>query len=154
MEWGQRAGPYGQTRTGDKNRGNSSTAPRLPILKEELAMFEYRAEMVRIVDGDTLDAVIDLGFDVHIYKRIRLHGVNTPESRTRDLEEKKRGKAATQYVEDWFSENCDRGVQFKLLSKELGKFGRVLGIVKTDCRILNEDLVRDGHAVEYFGGKR
>ena len=117
-------------------------------------MFEYRAELVRIVDGDTLDADIDLGFDVHVKKRIRLYGVNTPESRTRDLEEKARGKAATLYVEGWFIAHCERGVEFTLLSKELGKFGRVLGIVKTDSRTLNEDLITDGHAVEYFGGKR
>ena len=118
-------------------------------------MFEYSAEMVRIVDGDTLDADIDLGFDVHVKKRIRLYGVNTPESRTRDLEEKKRGKAATQYVEGWFIAHCEGvGFEFTLLSKELGKFGRVLGIVKTDSRTLNEDLITDGHAVEYFGGKR
>jgi micrococcal nuclease len=123
-------------------------------------MFEYSAELVRIVDGDTLDADIDLGFDVHVKKRIRLYGINTPESRTRDLEEKKRGKAATLYVEGWFIAHCGRGVEFTLLSKELGKFGRVLGIVKveegviTDSRTLNEDLITDGHAVEYFGGKR
>lgn len=140
-------------------------------------MYEYSATLVRVVDGDTLDAIIDLGFGVQVKKRIRLHGINAPESRTRDLEEKKRGKAATQYVQSWFREHGGdnlRGAEFVLLSKELGKFGRVLGIVLCDhrtrtptyidirdkwkrtptCHNLNEDLVRDGHAVEYDGGKR
>ena len=123
-------------------------------------MFEYRAELVRIVDGDTLDADIDLGFDVHVKKRIRLYGINTPESRTRDgehlslfpvLEEKKRGKAATQYVKDWFEK---KGSTFKLKSMECGKYGRVLGRIKIGSVCLNEALVESGHAVEYFGGKR
>ena len=57
-------------------------------------MFEYEATLDRIVDGDTLDVLIDLGFDIHIKKRVRIFGINTAESRTRDLEEKKRGLAA------------------------------------------------------------
>lgn len=114
-------------------------------------MYEYSAEMARIVDGDTLDADIDLGFDVHVRKRIRLYGINTPESRTRDLEEKKRGKAATQYVKDWFEK---KGATFTLRSLECGKYGRVLGRIKIGSVCLNEALVESGHAVEYFGGKR
>ena len=57
-------------------------------------MYVYKAKLDRVVDGDTLDAIIDLGFDITVHKRIRLAGINAPESRTRDLEEKKRGLAA------------------------------------------------------------
>ena len=57
-------------------------------------MYTYKAKLDRVVDGDTLDANIDLGFDITVHKRIRLAGINTPESRTRDKEEKKRGLAA------------------------------------------------------------
>ena len=61
-------------------------------------MYTYNIEVLRVIDGDTIDASIDLGFDVKIKKRIRFMGINTPESRTRDLEEKKRGLAAKQRV--------------------------------------------------------
>ena len=67
------------------------------------AVFEYRATMLRVVDGDTVDVDIDLGFGVWLRKqRVRLHGIDTPESRTRDLEEKHYGKLASQYIEDRF----------------------------------------------------
>ena len=122
-------------------------------------MYTYKAKLQRVVDGDTIDATIDLGFDIFVKKRIRFAGINAPESRTRDLEEKARGLAAKDRVKNILEENID----FELHSEELGKFGRVLGKIYLnkldgkDCLTqicLNELLIKEKHAVEYFGGKR
>tara|TARA_Y100001938_G_C8089024_1_gene433901 strand:+ start:412 stop:765 length:354 start_codon:yes stop_codon:yes gene_type:complete len=117
-------------------------------------MFTYNIELIRVIDGDTVDAYIDLGFDVKIKKRIRFVGINTPESRTRDLEEKKRGLAAKDRVK-CLLECCDR---IQLKSHGVGKYGRCLGEIdmETEGKIenLNKLLISEGHAVEYDGGKR
>ena len=122
-------------------------------------MYTYKAKLQRVVDGDTIDATIDLGFDVFVKKRIRFAGINAPESRTRDLEEKARGLKAKDRVKNILEENEN----FTLHSEELGKFGRVLGKIYLDkldgknCLTqvcLNDQLVKEKHAVEYFGGKR
>ena len=84
----------------------------------------YSAKLVRVVDGDTADAMIDLGFNTWVKKRIRFYGVDTWESRTRDLEEKKLGLAAKAYVKDLLK-NSDDG-KFSLISYGTGKYGRVL----------------------------
>jgi len=118
-------------------------------------MYEYQAELLRVVDGDTLDCRIDLGFDVWVKKRVRLFGVNTPESRTRDLEEKKRGIAAKNRLIEILKNNFGK---FILISHETGKYGRVLGELKIniDEDIINvkDLLIKEGHGVPYFGGKR
>ena len=85
-------------------------------------MYIYKAKLDRVVDGDTVDANIDLGFDITIHKRIRLAGIDTPESRTRDLEEKARGLAAKDKLIELLGDG-----EFVLESKEVGKYGRVLG---------------------------
>ena len=82
-------------------------------------MYNYKIEVLRVIDGDTIDAEIDLGFDVKIKKRIRFMGINTPESRTRDLEEKARGLAAKDRVKAILAEN----EVFTLESHEVGKYG-------------------------------
>ena len=84
-------------------------------------MYEYSAELTRIVDGDTLDCIIDIGFSVFVKKRVRLYGIDTWESRTRDLEEKKKGLAAKARLKELIKEN---GNYFTLISHELGKYGR------------------------------
>ena len=119
-------------------------------------MYEYSAEVLRVVDGDTIDCRIDLGFDVWVKKRIRFYGINTPESRTRDLEEKRRGIAAKARVTDLLRSNEGR---FILKSHGVGKYGRVLGEILVDvgeeCPLNVKDvLIAEGHGVEYFGGKR
>jgi len=114
-------------------------------------MFTYEAKVLRVVDGDTIDALIDLGFDIHKKIRIRMVGINTPESRTRDLEEKKRGLAAKARLKEILKENKNK---FILESQGVGKYGRCLGIIKIGDTIVNEQLIIEGHAVEYFGGKR
>ena len=117
-------------------------------------MYTYKAKLDRVVDGDTIDAHIDLGFDITIHKRIRLAGIDTPESRTRDLEEKKRGLAA----KDRLIELLGKG-SLVVESREVGKYGRVLGVVvypkNLDLPInINDTLVKEGYAVEYWGGKK
>ena len=114
----------------------------------------YSAKVVRVVDGDTADAMTDLGFDTWVKKRIRFYGVDTWESRTRDLEEKKKGLAAKAYVKDLL-ENSDDG-KFSIISHGVGKYGRVLGelFVKGHESSVNELLKENGHAYEYDGGKK
>ena len=123
-------------------------------------MYQYNATLVRVVDGDTVDAIIDLGFDIQVKKRIRLAGINAPESRTRNKVEKKLGLAAKERL----IEILDGAANvFEIESKELGKYGRVLGklyinklagkdVLTQVC--INEILVTEGHATEYDGGKR
>ena len=122
-------------------------------------MYTYNIRLLRVVDGDTIDAEIDLGFDVKIKKRIRFMGINAPESRTRDLEEKARGLAAKDRVKQLL-EGCKN---IQLHSHGIGKFGRCLGEIHIDIvdgsekltlESLNKLLISEGHAVEYFGGKR
>ena len=122
-------------------------------------MYNYKISVVKIVDGDTIDAEIDLGFDIKVKKRVRFLGMNAPESRTRDLEEKARGLAAKDRVKALL-EGC-KNIQLK--SNGIGKFGRCLGEIfldtvdgqeKLTVESLNELLIREGHAVEYHGGKR
>ena len=114
----------------------------------------YSARLQRVVDGDTCDALIDLGFDTWVKKRIRFYGVDTWESRTRNLEEKKKGLAAKEFTKDLL-ENSDEG-KFLLKSHGVGKYGRVLGelFVKGHETSVNELLKENGHAYEYDGGKK
>ena len=114
----------------------------------------YSARLQRVVDGDTCDALIDLGFDTWVKKRIRFYGVDTWESRTRNLEEKKKGLAAKEFTKDLL-ENSDEG-KFLLKSHGVGKYGRVLGelFVKGHETSVNELLKENGHASAYYGGKK
>ena len=122
-------------------------------------MYTYKIKLDRVVDGDTIDAYIDLGFNVSVKKRIRFMGINTPESRTRDLEEKARGLAA----KDRVKQLLEGANEIQLKSSGVGKYGRCLGELHIDTvdgqekmtlENLNELLIREGHAVEYHGGKR
>ena len=112
--------------------------------------FVYNAILDRVVDGDTIDVHLDLGFNVFLNKqRVRLHGIDTPESRTRDLAEKKLGLAA----KDRLIELC--GTHLKIESLGKGKYGRILGIPYTeDGEDICQILIKEGHAVEYHGGKK
>lgn len=114
-------------------------------------MFEYNAKVKRIVDGDTLDAYIDLGFDVWVVKRIRLMGIDTPESRTRDKVEKRYGKGAKHRLVAMLEQSDNK---FTVKSHGTGKFGRVLGELFIDDLNINEQLIKEGHATKYFGGSK
>jgi micrococcal nuclease len=121
-------------------------------------VFECEIKVLRVVDGDTVDAQVDLGFRVHHNIRIRLYGINTPEVRTRDAEEKIRGKAASARLQELLG-GADRII---LKSHGVGKFGRCLGELtlisfqdEEDTREnLVETMLAEGHGVPYFGGKR
>jgi len=113
-------------------------------------MYTYKAKLDRVIDGDTIDVNIDLGFDIVLTKqRVRLAGIDTPESRTRNLAEKALGLKA----KDRLIELCGKKLQVQSLGK--GKYGRILGIPHTmDGQDICAMLITEGHAVEYWGGKK
>ena len=117
-------------------------------------MYEYRCKLLKVIDGDTVDVDIDLGFGVLLKKqRIRLYGVDTPESRTRDLEEKKYGLAAKEYVKKFLD---DKWLILKTETYDAeGKFGRILGSLYRTTNYsdmsVNEYLIEKYHAVPYYG---
>jgi len=114
----------------------------------------YRGKLDRVVDGDTIDAMIDVGFDIWVFKRIRFVGMDAWESRTRDLEEKKKGLAAKERLKVLLNEVSSKPGMFRIKSQGVGKYGRVLGTLHIDEMNINNTLVKEGHAVEYHGGKR
>jgi micrococcal nuclease len=114
----------------------------------------YRVKQVlKVVDGDTIDADIDLGFDISLTKRVRLAGVDTPESRTTDLKEKTLGLE----VKEWLKKNLD-GKKNILIKTELPdsteKYGRILGRLFVDGVCLNDRMISEGYAWEYDGGTK
>jgi len=118
-------------------------------------MYEYKFELDRVVDGDTIDVDIALGFDVMLKKqRIRLYGLNTPESRTRDLEEKKYGLAAKARLKELLENAETLSLRTAIDKKARGKYGRILGTLFADGVDLNQTLLDEGHAIEYFGGTK
>ena len=117
-------------------------------------MYEYRCTVVKIIDGDTVDVDIDLGFGVWLKKeRIRLYGIDTPESRTRDLEEKKYGLAAKEFLTGMLDDKG--GVVLKTHKDAEGKFGRILGELWRTTnyadKSINEYMIEKRHAVPYYG---
>ena len=116
--------------------------------------FYYGCTVRRVIDGDTIDVDADLGFDVSIKLRLRLAGINTPETRTRNKVEKIFGLAATKFLKSALEEADS--LEFE--SHDRGKFGRVLAtpfIIKGEDRVdVCQLMIREGHAREYHGGKR
>jgi len=112
-------------------------------------MYEYNCKIVRVIDGDSIIIDIDLGFSHWIHgESIRLYGIDTPECRTRDAEEKAAGLLAKEFVE----EALHVGGTYRLQTKEKGKFGRYLGtIYLTEETSINAALVKERLAVPYFG---
>ena len=112
-------------------------------------MYEYRVKLVRVIDGDTIDAEIDLGFNVILRQRIKLYGISTPDIRTKDLEEKDRGVAAKQRL----TELLPKEFIVETILNKRGKVGRIMGILyveEYDVRTnINNVLVDEGHAVTY-----
>jgi len=117
-------------------------------------MYEYRVKVVKIVDGDTVDVDIDLGFGVWLKKeRIRMFGIDTPESRTRDLDEKKYGLMAKDYITKLLDD--EGGIVLKTRKDAEGKYGRILGELwrTTDFAdtSINDLMIKNHHAVSYHG---
>jgi len=112
-------------------------------------MYRYKVEVTRVVDGDTVDVDIDLGFGM-VYKkqRVRMMGIDTPESRTRNLEEKYYGKLSKAHLQKILSEG-----NIQLLSHDKGKFGRILGelFIGESVYSINQQMIDEHHAVPYFG---
>lgn len=118
-------------------------------------MYTYKIhEVSRIVDGDTIDIVIDLGFNIHVKQRVRVAGIDAPEVRTRDLEEKRYGIEATKFAEQWFAENAGNIVVRTEKEGPFGKYGRLLGYFYADDVCFNEAIVDAGLAWHYDGGNR
>ena len=117
-------------------------------------MYEYASKLVRIIDGDTIDVDLDLGFTVVLKKqRIRLYGINTPESRTRDLEEKQYGLASKYRLKELLK-GATIVVKTAIDKKARGKYGRILGTIYADGININDKMVEEGHAIAYYGGKK
>ena len=114
-------------------------------------MYEYSATLIKIVDGDTVDVLIDLGFNTTKKERVRLLGIYTPESATKDLAEKKLGLEAKEYIIQWFTKNTP----FRLQTTKDDKYGRILGVFTgLDGKTLNTRLVDEGYAWAYDGGTK
>ncbi|NUQ95883.1 MAG: nuclease [Streptomyces sp.] len=110
-------------------------------------MYEYAAQLAKVVDGDTVDVITDLGFHIHITQRIRLLGINCPEHGT------PAGDNATAYTAAWIAQHGP-ALLLRTQLDRTEKYGRILGSIYASGRSLNEDLVTDGHAVAYDGGRR
>lgn len=117
-------------------------------------MYIYSAKVIKVIDGDTISSMIDLGFDTWIAKTVRLDGINTPESRTKDLEEKKKGIAAKERLTKILEENKN---EFKLISHGVEKYGRCLAEVFVNTLgdiSIQQTLINEGFGKEYHGEKR
>jgi len=118
-------------------------------------MYKYGAKLLRVVDGDTADVMIDLGFDVWTKARLRFKGVDTWEKRTRNLEEKAKGIAASSFTKKYMEMNDGK---FVIQSYGKGKYGRILAeifiIIDGEETSLNKLLIENGHAYVYEGGKK
>ena len=123
-------------------------------------MYEYRVKIIKVIDGDTVDVDIDLGFGVTLTdERVRIMGIDTPESRTRDKVEKVFGKADKQALLDMLGETSILKTQINRDCEDMkGKFGRILGdfIVDRHGESISvvDALIEDGHAVDYYGGSK
>jgi micrococcal nuclease len=116
----------------------------------------YKGTVLSVVDGDTMDLMIDLGFSIHHKIRVRLYGVNTPESRTKDLAEKEMGLKAKAFTKDWLDRH--QTVFLKTVVDKNEKYGRVLAEIYSSGDIdspatacLNKDIIEAGYARAYFG---
>ena len=122
-------------------------------------MYEYRCKVIKVIDGDTVDVDIDLGFDIIIKgERVRIMGIDTPESRTRDKVEKEFGLASKARLKELIGGRSGPILKTQINRKGedmRGKFGRILGdFVTDDGRLVTDILVEEGHAVAYFGGSK
>lgn len=113
-------------------------------------MFEYRAKLIKVIDGDTIDVMVDLGFGIFTKQRLRLAGINTPESRTSNEEEKKKGLLAKKRL----SELLQNDIIIKTTNDKQEKYGRLLATIFVNDKNINEQLITEGFADAYSGEKR
>lgn len=116
-------------------------------------MYEYRAKLVKVVDGDTVDVDIDLGFGVWLKKeRVRIMGIDTPESRTSDKVEKIFGLAAKERLKQLIEKDTILKTFAAKDGEDMkGKFGRILGDFIVGDKMVTEIMIEEGHAVKYYG---
>ena len=121
-------------------------------------MYEYKCKVLRVVDGDTVDIDIDLGFGMWMHKeRVRMMGIDTPESRTRDKVEKKFGLASKARLKELLPVGSKQHLKTEIDRSgedKKGKFGRILGDFLVDDKKCTDILIKEGYAVEYFGGSK
>ena len=119
-------------------------------------MWTYRTKLKRVVDGDTVDVDIDLGFGIwQMNERVRIMGIDTPESRTRDKIEKKFGLAAKAKLKSLLGPKPVLQTTISKKGEDMkGKFGRVLGDFLIDGKQVSQIMCKEGHAVAYFGGSK
>ena len=116
-------------------------------------MYEYKIkEVVKIVDGDTVDIIIDLGFSLTKKERVRLAGIDTPECRTRDLAEKQMGLEAKAFITRRLADGEPSGLRVK--TEKDGKYGRMLGTLFVGSQNINKEMIERGYAWKYDGGKK
>jgi micrococcal nuclease len=114
-------------------------------------MYEYKAKVINVVDGDTIDVVIDLGFDIKYSTRVRLYGINTPETRSRNKKEKDAGLKAKCRLTELLL-NSEPGVIIRTIKDDsVEKYGRLLANIFLNGVNVNELLLQEGLAVPYFG---
>jgi len=113
-------------------------------------MYEYSCKITRVVDGDTVDVILDLGFSILHKCRVRLYGIDTPESRTRNKDEKIRGKLASAFLKNAIKKGKKVTLRSKLKDSK-GKYGRVLGEIVVDEININQSMIINHMAVRYFG---
>ena len=112
-------------------------------------MYEYSCRVNRVIDGDSVDVCIDLGFDISFTSSVRLYGIDTPESRTRDPEEKKCGLLSKKFLEEAVKNG--KNIIIRTQKDEKGKFGRVLGSLIIDGTNINHKMIEENLAVAYYG---
>jgi micrococcal nuclease len=116
-------------------------------------MYEYAIkEIVKVVDGDTIDIVIDLGFNLSKKERVRLAGIDSPESRTKDLEEKELGLESKEFLKRRLEDGKSSGLRVK--TEKDGKYGRMLGWIYCGDTNINTEMVDRGYAWFYNGGSK
>ena len=119
-------------------------------MSDKPSPYSYRVKSIKkVIDGDTFDCIIDLGFDVLLEARVRMMGIDTPESRTRDLEEKKFGLLAKEYL--IMKLEAEDIIVTTEVDNEKGKFGRILGWVWADDVNINQQMIDENMAVAYHG---
>ena len=136
--------------TKDLTKRNTNTKIYNMKKKKQLKKYVYRANLIRIVDGDTVNAFIDVGFNIHTKISLRLEGIDCPESRTTNLEEKEHGKRAKAFLMDLLPN------RFKITSHSVDKYGRGLATLWTldadgNTINVNKEMIKSGNAIRYTG---
>jgi micrococcal nuclease len=113
-------------------------------------MYEYKVkEVLRIIDGDTIDVLIDLGFKIYVTQRVRLVGIDAPETRTKDLEEKKKGLASKEFVQRFLENAKQNNKEITIRTTIDDKYGRILGEISVDGVYINKLLLEKHLAFLY-----